>query len=114
MVQKNSVNAICKILQICINKIILSVHCNNSNLSILNYYNEILIMKTLKAFLFEPNKIEKIYQDKYGKLLVIKIRALLSMEENKLLYLFVESLKNSPCYCLNKKYRIYLEIFNSI
>ena len=112
--KKNSVNAICKILQICINKIILSVHYNNSNLSILNYYNEILIMKTLKAFLFEPNKIEKIYQDKYGKLLVIKIRALLSMEENKLLYLFVESLKNSPCYCLNKQYRIYLEIFNSI
>ena len=58
--------------------------------------------------LFEHNKIVNIYENKYGKDLIFKIKSLFTLEENKLFNAFINSLK----YCDNN-YKIYLEIFNS-
>ena len=59
--------------------------------------------------LFEHNKIINIYENKYAKDLIFKIKSLFTLEENKLFNAFINSLK----YCDNKNYNIYLEIFNS-
>ena len=114
-INKHSANLINKILLICLkrNSIIRSFNnANNININIMNC-NEIIIINALKGIILEPNKIINIYKNKYGKALVIKIRKLLSIEENKKLYLLIKSLENSPNYLESKKYKIYVEIFES-
>ena len=114
-INKHSANLINKILLICLkrNSIIRSFNnSNNININIMNC-NEIIIINALKGIILEPNKIINIYKNKYGKALVIKIRKLLSIEENKKLYLLIKSLENSPNYLESKKYKIYVEIFES-
>jgi hypothetical protein len=114
-INKHSANLINKILLICLkrNSIIRSFNnTNNININIMNC-NEIIIINALKGIILEPNKIINIYKNKYGKALVIKIRKLLSIEENKKLYLLIKSLENSPNYLESKKYKIYVEIFES-
>ena len=114
-INKHSANLINKILLICLkrNSIIRSFNnANNININIMSC-NEIIIINALKGIILEPNKIINIYKNKYGKALVIKIRKLLSIEENKKLYLLIKSLENSPNYLESKKYKIYVEIFES-
>ena len=36
-----------------------------------------------------------------------------NVEENKKLYLFIKSLENTPNYLESKKYKIYVEIFET-
>ena len=112
-INKHSANLINKILLICLkrNSVIRSFS-NSSNINIMNF-NEIFIINALKGIILEPNKIINVYKNKYGKALVIKIRKLLSMEENKKLYLLIKSLENAPNYLESKKYKTYIEIFES-
>ena len=108
---KYSSNLIHKIIKLLINK------CDIYKLYKKNYYklsdiillNEFKILKTFKMLLFEYNKIINIYENKYAKDLIFKIKSLFTLEENKLFNAFINSLK----YCDNKNYKIYLEIFNS-
>ena len=103
---KYSSKLIYKIIQLCINKCSLSIY-NNRNLS--NFINskELIILNNFKAILFEPNKISNIYKNKYAKDLIIKIRNLLTFDENKIFYSFINSLK----FLNNDKYELYVEIF---
>ena len=109
-VNKHSANLINKIILICLkrNNLIRSYSSVN-NMNNMNF-NEIFIINALKGIILEPNKIINLYKNKYGKALIIKIRKLLSMEENKKLYLLIKSLENSP---ETKKYKTYIEIFES-
>jgi hypothetical protein len=109
-INKHSANLINKIILICLkrNSLIRSFSTVN-NMNIMNC-NEIFIINALKGIILEPNKVINLYKNKYGKALIIKIRKLLSMEENKKLYLLVKSLENSP---ESKKYKTYIEIFEA-
>ena len=108
---KYSSNLIHKIIKLLINKCdIYKLYKKNYNkLSDIILLNEFKILKTFKMLLFEHNKIINIYENKYAKDLIFKIKSLFTLEENKLFNAFINSLK----YCDNKNYKIYLEIFNS-
>jgi hypothetical protein len=112
-INKHSANLINKIILICLkrNCVIRSIN-NANNINLMNC-NEIIIINALKGIILEPNKVINVYKNKYGKALVIKIRKLLTLEENKKLYLFIKSLENTPNYLESKKYKIYVEIFES-
>ena len=112
-INKHSSNLINKILLICLkrNSAIRSFN-NVNNINIINC-NEIIIINALKGIILEPNKVINVYKNKYGKALVLKIRKLFTLEENKKLYLLIKSLENSPNYLESKKYKIYIEIFES-
>ena len=112
-INKHSSNLINKILLICLkrNSVIRSFN-NANNINIMNC-NEIIIINALKGILLEPNKVINVYKNKYGKALVLKIRKLFTLEENKKLYLLIKSLENSPNFLESKKYKIYIEIFES-
>ena len=117
-INKHSANLINKIILICLkrNSIIRSfssnVNNNINNINIMNC-NEIIIINALKGIILEPNKVINVYKNKYGKALIIKIRKLFTINENKKLHLFIKSLENSPNYSETKKYKIYIEIFES-
>ena len=106
---KYSSKLIYKIIQLCINKcsLSLSIYNNNRNLSNFINLNEQIILNNFKAILFEPNKISNIYKNKYAKDLIIKIRNILTFDENKIFYSFMNSLK----FLNNGKYELYVEIF---
>ena len=106
---KYSSKLIYKIIQLCINKcsLSLSIYNNNRNLSNFINLNEQIILNNFKAILFEPNKISNIYKNKYAKDLIIKIRNILTFDENKIFYSFMNSLK----FLNNDKYELYVEIF---
>jgi hypothetical protein len=107
---KYSSKLIYKIIQLCINKCSLSLSIynnNNRNLSNFINLNEQIILNNFKAILFEPNKISNIYKNKYAKDLIIKIRNILTFDENKIFYSFMNSLK----FLNNDKYELYVEIF---
>ena len=106
---KYSSKLIYKIIQLCINKcsLSLSIYNNNRNLSNFVGLNEQIILNNFKAILFEPNKISNIYKNKYAKDLIIKIRNILTFDENKIFYSFMNSLK----FLNNDKYELYVEIF---
>ena len=91
-VNKHSVNFINKIILICFkrNSIIMSFN-NVNNINIMNY-SEIIIINALKRIILEPNKIVNVYKNKYGKALVLRIRKLFNVEENKKLYLLIKSI----------------------
>ena len=109
---KHSANLIDKIIVICIKKYsIIRYLCNDQSMNIIN--NEIIIIKALKNIILDPNKIINVYKNKYGKALIIKIRKLLSIEENEKLYLFIKSLETVPNYLESKKYKMYIDIFRS-
>ena len=112
-INKYSSKIIYKIIQLCNNKCSLFIYNNNNNnyknLSNIINLNEFIILKYFKGQLFEQNKIFNIYGNKYGKDLIIKIRNLLTFEENQIFYSFINSLK----YFDKRKYELYLEIFNS-
>ena len=109
-ISKHSAILINKIILICLkrNSLIRSFSTVN-NMNIMNC-NEIFIINALKRIILEPNKVINLYKNKYGKALIIKIRKLLSKEENKKLYLLVKSFENFP---ESKKYKIYIEIFEA-
>ena len=117
-INKHSANLINKIILICLKRhsIIRSfssnVNNNINNINIMNC-NEIIIINALKGIILEPNKVINVYKNKYGKALIIKIRKLFTINENKKLHLFIKSLENSPNYSETKKYKIYIEIFES-
>ena len=117
-INKHSANLINKIILICLkrNSIIRpfssNVNNNINNINIMNC-NEIIIINALKGIILEPNKVINVYKNKYGKALIIKIRKLFTINENKKLHLFIKSLENSPNYSETKKYKIYIEIFES-
>ena len=117
-INKHSANLINKIILICLkrNSIIRSfssnVNNNINNINIMNC-NEIIIINALKGIILEPNKVINVYKNKYGKALIIKIRKLFTINENNKLHLFIKSLENSPNYSETKKYKIYIEIFES-
>ena len=96
---KFSSKLIYKIIQLCINKCSFSLSVYNSK--------ELIILKNFKAILFEPNKINNICKNKYGKDLIIKIRNILTFDENKIFNSFINSLK----YLSNDKYELYVDIF---
>jgi hypothetical protein len=109
---RHSANLIDKILLICLKKYSIITHFGNSdNINYIN--NEIIIINALKSIILEPNKILNVYKNKYGKTLVIKIRKLFSIEENKKLYFLIKSLEAVPNYLENKRYKMYNEIFRS-
>ena len=117
-INKHSANLINKIILICLkrNSIIRSFSSNvNNNINNINIMNcsEIIIINALKGIILEPNKVINVYKNKYGKALIIKIRKLFTINENKKLHLFIKSLENSPNYSETKKYKIYIEIFES-
>ena len=117
-INKHSANLINKIILICLkrNSIIRpfssNVNNNINNINIMNC-NEIIIINALKGIILEPNKVINVYKNKYGKALIIKIRKLFTINENNKLHLFIKSLENSPNYSETKKYKIYIEIFES-
>ena len=104
---KYSSKLIYKIIQLCINKCSLTIYKNNRNLSNFINLNEQIILNNFKAILFEPNKISNIYKNKYAKDLIIKIRNILTFNENKIFYSFMNSLR----FLNNDKYELYVEIF---
>ena len=109
---KHSANLIDKIIIICLKRYsIIRYFGNENSMNIIN--NEIIIINALKNVILEPNKIINVYKNKYGKALIIKIRKLLSAEENEKLYLFIKSLEAVPNYLESKKYKIYIEIFST-
>ena len=114
-INKHSANLINKIILICLkrNSMIRSYSSNsNNNINIMNC-NEIIIINALKGIILEPNKVINVYKNKYGKALIIKIRNLFTNNENQKLQLFIKSLENTPNYSETKKYKIYIEIFES-
>ena len=106
---KNSSKLIYKIIQYFSNK---SIILNNPEYCDTNM-NIFIILQTLKEILFKPDKVINLYGNYYAKVLIWKIRSLLTLEENQLFFSFVQSLKKDPFDCDNKVYNIYLEIFNS-
>ena len=109
---RHSANLIDKIILVCLKKYsIISYFDDNDNINYIN--NEIIIINALKNIILEPNKILNVYKNKYGKTLVIKIRKLFSIEENKKLYFLIKSLEAVPNYLENKRYKMYNEIFRS-
>ena len=109
---KHSANLLDKIIIICLKRYsIIRYFDNNQSNNFIN--NEIFIINTLKNIILEQNKIVNIYKNKYGKALILKIRKLLSIEENEKLYLFIKSLETVPNYLESKKYKIYVEIYDS-
>ena len=109
---RHSANLIDKIILLCLKKYsIITYFGNNDNINYIN--NEIIIINALKSIILEPNKISNIYKNKYGKSLIIKIRKLFSIEENKKLYFLIKSLEAVPNYLENKRYKMYNEIFRS-
>jgi hypothetical protein len=110
-INKHGANLINKILLICLkrNSVNISYNCSN-NINQMKY-NEIIIINALKGIILEPNKVINVFKNKYGKDLLIKIRKLFSIEENQKLYLLIKNLENTPNYLENKKYKIYVEIF---
>ena len=112
-INKHSANLINKILLICLKRNNVINSCNNSNNINLMNCKELIIINALKGIILDPNKIINVYKNKYGKDLVIKIRKLFSIEENQKLYLLIKSLENTPNYLESKKYKIYVEIFET-
>jgi hypothetical protein len=111
-VNKHSSNLIDKILFICLKRYNMTrTFVNDQGTNFIN--NEIIIITALKNIILEPNKLINIYKNKYGKALIIKIRKLLSNEENEKLYLFIKSLESVPNYLESKKYKMYIEIFRT-
>ena len=111
-ISKHSSNLIDKIITICIKKYsIIRYFGNEQNMNFIN--NEIIIINALKNIILEPNKIINVYKNKYGKALIIKIRKLFNPEENEKLYLFIKSLETVPNYVESKKYKMYIEIYQS-
>ena len=111
-ISKHSANLMNKIIVICLKKFsIIKYFGNNQNNNIIN--NEIIIINALKNIILEPNKIMNVYKNKYAKALIIRIRKLLSIEENEKFYLFIKSLETVPNYLESKKYKMYIEIFRS-
>ena len=110
-INKHSSHLIYKIIIICLKKYLLLLS-SGYNINI-NSCKEILIIKALKSKLFEPNKIVNVYENKFGRSLIMKIRCLFSFEENKIFYLFIKSLELSQFHAKNKIFKIYVEIFNS-
>ena len=109
---RHSASLIDKIILLCLKKCsIITYFGNNDRINYIN--NEIIIINALKSIILEPNKISNIYKNKYGKTLVIKIRKLFSIEENKKLYFLIKSLEAVPNYLENKRYKMYNEIFIS-
>ena len=109
---RHSANLIDKIILLCLKKYsIITYFGYNDNINYIN--NEIIIINALKSIILEPNKILNVYKNKYGKTLVIKIRKLFSIEENKKLYFLIKSLEAVPNYLENKRYKMYNEIFRS-
>ena len=106
---KNSSKLIYKIIQYFSNK---SIILNNPEYCDTNM-NIFIILQTLKEILFKPDKVINLYGNYYAKVLIWKIRSLLTLEENQLFFSFVQSLKKDPFGSENKVYNIYLEIFNS-
>ena len=114
-INKHSANLINKIILICLkrNSMIRSYSSNsNNNINIMNC-NEIIIINALKGIILEPNKVINVYKNKYGKALILKIRNLFTNNENQKLQLFIKSLENTSNYSETKKYKIYIEIFES-
>ena len=109
---KHSASLIDKIIIICLKRTSINRYLdNNQNNCFIN--NEIIIINTLKNIIYEPNKIINVYKNKYGKALILRIRKLLSIEENEKLYLFIKSLETVPNYLESKKYKMYIEIYRS-
>jgi hypothetical protein len=109
---RHSANLIDKIILICLKKYsFITYFGSNDNINYIN--NEIIIINALKSIILEPNKILNVYKNKYGKTLVIKIRKLFSIEENKKLYFLIKYLETVPNYLENKRYQMYNEIFRS-
>jgi hypothetical protein len=80
-----------------------------TNLSSIINLKELIILNNFKRILFEPNKINNICKNKYGKDLIIKIRNLLTFDENRMFYSLINSFK----YFNNDYYELYIEIFKS-
>ena len=80
---KCTTELIYKVLIICKKKIEFNLYnSNNINISTTsNCSSELLILKTFKELLFEPNKLAKINANKYGKRLINKILSFLSLED---------------------------------
>ena len=112
-INKHSSILINKIIIMCLKKCILLLSYNSVNNLNINNCKEILIIKAFKSKLFEPSKILSVYENRFGRALITKIRCLLTFEENKIFYLFIKSLENSQFHGKNKIYKIYVEIFNS-
>jgi hypothetical protein len=112
-INKHSANLINKILLICLkrNSIITSI-INANNFNLMNC-NELIILNAVKEILFEPNKVINVYKNKYGQALILKIRKLLNNDENKKLFLLIKSFENTPNYMESKKYKIYIQLFES-
>jgi hypothetical protein len=112
-INKHSANLINKILLICLkrNSIITSI-INANNFNLMNC-NELIIINAVKEILFEPNKVINVYKNKYGQALILKIRKLLNNDENKKLFLLIKSFENTPNYMESKKYKIYIQLFES-
>ena len=112
-IYKHSANLINKIILICLkrNSIIRSI-INISNINLMNC-NELIIINAVKEILFEPNKVINVYKNKYGQALILKIRKLLNNDENKKLFLLIKSFENTPNYMESKKYKIYIQLFES-
>ena len=112
-INKHSANLINKILLICLkrNSIIRSI-INVNNINLMNC-NELIIINAVKEILFEPNKVINVYKNKYGQALILKIRKLLNNDENKKLFLLIKSFENTPNYMESKKYKIYIQLFES-
>ena len=109
---KHSTNLIDKILLLCLKKYsIIRYFGNDQSMNSIN--NEIVIINALKNLILEPNRIINVYKNKYGKALLIKIRKLFSVEENKNFFLFIKSLETVPNYLESKKYKMYIEIFRA-
>ena len=80
-----------------------------TNLSSIINLKELIILNNFKRILFQPNKINNICKNKYGKDLIIKIRNLLTFDENRMFYSLINSFK----YFNNDYYELYIEIFKS-
>ena len=104
---KYSSKLICKIIKLYNNKSF--TYNYYTNLSNIINLKELIILNNFKRILFEPNKINNICKNKCGKDLIIKIRNLLTFDENRMFYSFINSFK----YFNNDYYELYIEIFKS-
>lgn len=105
-VQKYSSKVIYKIIELCTKK--LDDYMSISDINI----KENGVISLLKDNFFNNNKIINIYKNKYGKSLLIKLRKLFTLVDKERLLIKIKELENTPNYQENKKYQIFVELYD--
>ena len=110
---KYTTDLIYKILLICTKRYTFDEYHNDINISTIHSYNnELMILKTFKELLFDPNKLSKVYPNKYGKYLISKILSFFSLEEKNYFYSFIKSFKSGSFCFDNKIFSMYNDLLN--